>query len=48
MDKTTVDFTKTLGKVKPMHSVNNGPVYKFASYIKMANFNTYLLKIVSL
>ena len=30
MKTVTVDFSKTIGPVKPMHAVNNGPVYKFA------------------
>jgi hypothetical protein len=25
MPKLKVDFEKTLGKIKPMHAVNNGP-----------------------
>ena len=29
MDKLIVDFAKNMGKVKPMHAVNNGPVHKF-------------------
>ena len=28
MNKISIDFTKTLGKMKPMHAVNNGPVCK--------------------
>ena len=41
MDKITVDFSKGLGKVKPMHSVNNGPVYKFASDQRITNIDHY-------
>ncbi|MBQ3054792.1 MAG: hypothetical protein IJC88_01665 [Oscillospiraceae bacterium] len=26
MSRITVDFTKTVGKIKPMHAVNNGPI----------------------
>ena len=33
MDRISVDFSKIVGKVKPMHSVNNGPVYKFAGVL---------------
>ncbi len=43
MDKITVDFSKTLGKVKPMHSVNNGPVYKFASDQRITNIDHYIV-----
>ena len=41
MDKIKVDFSKTLGKVKPMHSVNNGPVYKFAADQRITNIDHY-------
>ena len=41
MDKITVDFSKKLGKVKPMHSVNNGPVYKFAADQRITNIDHY-------
>lgn len=41
MDTIKVDFSKKLGKVKPMHSVNNGPVYKFASDQRITNIDSY-------
>ena len=41
MDRIKVDFSKTLGKVKPMHSVNNGPVYKFAVDQRITNIDHY-------
>ena len=41
MDKLIVDFSKTVGKMKPMHSVNNGPVYKFASDQRVTNIDAY-------
>ena len=41
MDRITVDFSKALGKVKPMHSVNNGPVYKFAADQRITNIESY-------
>ncbi len=41
MDTIRVDFAKTLGKVKPMHSVNNGPVYKFAADQRITNIDHY-------
>ncbi len=28
MDTITIDFSKSVGQMKPMHSVNNGPVYR--------------------
>lgn len=37
MKNITVDFTKDCGKVKPMHAVNNGPVYKFAVDQRITN-----------
>ena len=37
MDRITVDFKKSTGPVKPMHSVNNGPVYKFAEDQRITN-----------
>ena len=41
MDKITVDFSKASGNIKPMHSVNNGPVYKFADDQRITNIDHY-------
>lgn len=41
MDRITVDFAKTAGAVKPMHSVNNGPVYKFAADQRITNIDHF-------
>ena len=41
MDKITVDFSRTCGNIKPMHSVNNGPVYKFADDQRITNIDHY-------
>lgn len=41
MDRIIVDFGKEVGKVKPMHSVNNGPVYKFAKDQRITNIDHY-------
>ena len=41
MDKITVDFSRSVGKMKPMHSVNNGPVYKFAADQRITNVTSY-------
>lgn len=41
MDKIKVDFSKSVGKVKPMHSVNNGPVYKFTADQRITNIDHY-------
>lgn len=41
MDRIVVDFSKETGKVKPMHSVNNGPVYKFAKDQRITNVDSY-------
>ena len=41
MDKITVDFSKSCGAVKPMHSVNNGPAYKFADDQRITNIDSY-------
>ena len=42
MDRITVDFSKITGKVKPMHSVNNGPVYKFAKDQRITNIDHFI------
>ena len=39
MKTVTVDFSKTIGPVKPMHAVNNGPVYKFAEGQRITNLD---------
>ncbi len=36
-----IDFTKKLGAVKPMHAVNNGPVYKFAVDQRITNIDAF-------
>ena len=41
MDRITVDFSKSCGAVKPMHSVNNGPAYKFADDQRITNIDSY-------
>ena len=41
MNNVKVNFSKTVGKVKPMHSVNNGPVYKFTSDQRITNIDSY-------
>ena len=41
MNTVTVDFKNTVGAVKPMHSVNNGPAYKFASDQRITNLESY-------
>ena len=41
MDKLTVDFAVPVGKVKPMHSTNNGPVYKFAPDQRITNVEAF-------
>ena len=41
MDRILVDFSNNVGPVKPMHSVNNGPAYKFASDQRVTNLESY-------
>ncbi len=41
MDRIIVDFAKECGKVKPMHSTNNGPAYKFASDQRITNLHHF-------
>lgn len=41
MINTKVDFSKSTGIVKPMHAVNNGPVYKFAVDQRITNIDSY-------
>ena len=41
MDKLIVDFAVENGKMKPMHAVNNGPVYKFAADQRITNIESY-------
>ena len=42
MNTIKVDFQTTTGKVKPMHAVNNGPVYKFASDQRITNIDHFI------
>ncbi len=41
MQNIKVDFSKKLGKMKPMHAVNNGPVHKFNTDMAVSNFEAY-------
>ena len=41
MEMMRVDFSKSCGAVKPMHAVNNGPVYKFAEDQRITNIDRY-------
>ncbi len=41
MAALNVNFHKTVGKVKPMHAVNNGPVYKFAADQRITNIDAF-------
>lgn len=41
MRELRINFLKTAGKIKPMHAVNNGPVYKFASDQRITNIDAY-------
>jgi len=41
MSKITVDFSKQLGKMKPMHAVNNGPVHKFSVHQRISNLEAF-------
>ena len=42
MFKITVDFSKKSGIVKPLHAVNNGPVYKFGSSMRITNMDAFI------
>ena len=41
MNHIQINFAKVTGPVKPMHSVNNGPVYKFAADQRITNIESY-------
>ena len=41
MKQASVKLQNGLGKVKPMHAVNNGPVYKFASDQRITNIEAW-------
>ena len=41
MDHVVIDFAQKLGAVKPMHAVNNGPVYKFSADQRITNLPAY-------
>ena len=41
MKKLIVDLGKNIGKIKPMHAVNNGPVYKFKEDQRVTNIGYF-------
>ena len=42
MSTIKVDFSAKIGKIKPMHAVNNGPVYKFAADQRITNIDHFI------
>ena len=42
MKTVSVNFANSTGKVKPMHAVNNGPVYKFAEDQRITNLPAFI------
>ena len=41
MSNVSVNFKEVTGKVKPMHAVNNGPIYKFAADQRITNIDAF-------
>ena len=41
MTNVTVDLSKTIGKIKPMHATNNGPKHKFAADQRVSNLGAF-------
>ena len=41
MNEIRVNFNNTVGAVKPMHAVNNGPIYKFAVDQRITNIEPW-------
>ncbi len=41
MNNLYVNFTEEYGKVKPMHAINNGPVYKFDPMHRVTNMEDF-------
>lgn len=41
MNQLCVNFSKETGKMKPMHAVNNGPVYKFSLDQRITNIDAF-------
>lgn len=41
MENVNIDFSKSLSAMKPMHTVNNGPVYKFLSDQRISNIDAF-------
>ncbi len=42
MEKVSIDFSEKLGKIKPMHAVNNGPVHKFTADQQISNLEAFM------
>ena len=41
MKRIIVDLGKSVGKIRPMHAVNNGPVYKFREDQRITNIDYF-------
>ena len=41
MEKISVNFKNTVGKVKPLHATNNGPVHKFNADQRISNIDSW-------
>ncbi|MBQ9783534.1 MAG: hypothetical protein IJW44_03345 [Clostridia bacterium] len=42
MNHISVKFDQQVGRIKPMHAVNNGPVYKFAADQRITNLDAFV------
>ena len=42
MARLNVNFNNQIGSIKPMHAVNNGPVYKFAADQRITNLDAFV------
>ena len=42
MNKIQIDFNKKNGVMKPLHAVNNGPVYKFGDSMRVTNIDAFI------
>ncbi len=42
MQTVKVNFNKPTGKIKPMHAVNNGPLYKFNADQRITNIDAFM------
>ena len=42
MTNVKINFQKSVGRIKPMHATNNGPIYKVGEGMRITNLDAFI------